>query len=138
VIVPVLSQGRIEKMATLPVERFIKDGTESLQKIVIVTTQSGVHLQVSLNHPLLTQDYTMKKAQDLKAGDSLIKADGRPDVIVDVRTEDYYGKLHNLTVATSDMSKSLYLVQGYISGDKKFQDTALSDVNRRIFRSLVK
>lgn len=123
---------------SIPVKRFIKDGTDSEQKILFIQTRNGAGVKVSLNHPLLTGDYTMRRADHLKVGDSLVKEDGRLDEITSIRMESYFGKLHNLTTASSKLDESVYVVQGYISGDKKFQDMALSDVNREIMRNLVK
>ncbi len=137
VLVPMISHQSVIGYDPIKVERFIKDGTDALQKIVVISTQSGGHLRVSLEHPLLVKDYTMRKAENLKVGDSLVRADGQPDVIVAIQNEEYYGKVHNLTVDNSNLDKSLYIVGGFISGDKKFQDTRLSDINRKIFRTLV-
>lgn len=120
------------------VRSFIKDGTDALQKIAIIETKSGGSIRVSLNHPLLTQDFTMQRADKIKIGNSLIQADGKPDEIISIRVEEYFGKLHNLTVDSAQLEKSVYIVRGYISGDKKHQDIALSDANRKIMRQLVK
>lgn len=138
VLVPSQLSPGAKSYTPIKVRRFIKDGTDAPQKIVVVNTKSGGSVRVSLNHPLLTQDYTMRRADALVAGDSLVQADGALDEITDVRIEEYYGKLHNLTVDTSKLEKSVYIVRGYISGDKKHQDLALSDVNRQILRNLIK
>lgn len=137
VLVPVIGKYGLENYEPLKVSRFIKDNIDSEQKIIVVSTRHGRRLRLSVNHPMMIGDYSLRRADKLNAGDTLVRADGETDEIIDVHTEPYFGRLHNLTVDTASMEKSLYVVGGYISGDKKYQDTQISDLNRTVLRTLV-
>lgn len=119
------------------VKSFVKDLIPTEQKILEINTRSGKTVRVSLNHPLLTEDFTMKQAQDLTLNNSLITSAGEADPITSINQVKYFGKLHNMYVDTPRLEQSLYIVQGLISGDKKYQDVSISDINRAILRKLV-
>ncbi|MFL5813332.1 MAG: Hint domain-containing protein [Bdellovibrionia bacterium] len=125
------------RLSEIPAKRFVKDVTPAQQKVLEVSTLSGAKLRVSPEHPLLTGNMTFSIAQDLKVGQTLIKADGRQDPIVSIQETSYFGKLHNLYVDTARMDQSLYIVQGFVSGDKHYQDVSVSDLNRMALRRLV-
>lgn len=116
------------------VRSYLRDVIDAHQEVLVIKTMSGGSVVVSTNHPLLTAESKMAKAEDLKAGDSLVTADGKKDLITAIEKQAYYGKLYNLTIDTADKAKSLFVVQGYISGDKKFQDQDVSEFNRRVLR----
>ena len=138
VLVPVSSGSDSLEMSTLAVKSFVKDIMPAEQKILTITTQSGISIRVSLNHPLLTGDFTLSPAENLKVGNSLVKATGEKDPIISIEEGTYFGKLHNMIVDTPLAERSLYVVQGVISGDKRFQDESVSDLNRSALRNLVK
>lgn len=120
----------------LNVRGYIKDLAPTAQKIIVVKTSGGKTLKLSTNHPMLTSDYRMKNADQLSVGDELVAGSGAQEKIVSVEVQDYYGKLYNLVVDSDDLAKSTYLVQGFVSGDKKFQDLSVSEQNRRFIRLL--
>lgn len=121
-------------LENIEVKNQIRDIVATEQEILVIKTISGGEIRVSPNHPLLNGENLMVKARDLKPGDSLVTSDGHKDLITQLSKEKFYGRLYNLTIKTSDQSKSLFIVNGYISGDKKYQDDDASDFNRRIFR----
>ena len=136
VAVPVRASDDSLRSEVHGIRRFTKDLAATSQKIVVVTMVTGARLKLSQNHPLLTSDFRMKNADQLKVGDRLVSGSGSYDKIVSIEEQPYFGKLYNLSVETNDLSKSLYLVQGYVSGDKKFQDLSVSELNRKHLRSL--
>ncbi len=136
VLVPKARSNKQIELTQFPVKAYLKDMIEAEQKTLVITTESGGTLQVSLNHPLLTGENTMKKAEDLKIGDALVTFAGKKDRIKSLAPQKFYGKLHNLTVATDKIEESLYVVQGYISGDKKYQDLEVSEFNRGVLRQI--
>lgn len=97
------------------VKSFVKDLIPTEQKILEINTRSGKTVRVSLNHPLLTEDFTMKQAQDLTLNNSLITSAGEADPITSINQVKYFGKLHNMYVDTPRLEQSLYIVQGLIS-----------------------
>lgn len=138
VYVPGVSKSGQMTYDPIKVRAFTHDMTDAEQKILVIRTQSGGSIRVSTEHPLLAGDFKMHPAEKLKTGDALVRANGKPDPIIDIQTEQYFGKVHNLVVDTQNMQKSLFIVQGFVSGDKKYQDLKVSDMNRRFFRDLVR
>lgn len=116
------------------VKSFIKDMMSVEQKILKITTKSKGVIKVSKNHPLLNGDHLMMPAEKLHIGESLVLENGKNDEIVAIEEVSYFGKLHNLTVNSTKLDESLFVAQGFISGDKKFQDIEVSEMNREIFR----
>ncbi|MNL41585.1 hypothetical protein D3C87_1640010 [compost metagenome] len=135
-LVPTQASSEALRLEPMSVKRYTKDIADTNQEILVVKTVSGGSVKVSLNHPLLKGDYTMAKAEDLKVGDSLVTAEGKKDLIVAIEKQQFFGKLHNMTIETNELKKSLYVVQGYISGDKKYQDIEATNFNRQILREI--
>lgn len=135
-LVPTQASSESLRLEPMAVKRYTKDIAETKQEILVVKTVSGGSVKVSLNHPLLKGDYTMAKAEDLKVGDSLVTAEGKKDLIVAIEKQKFFGKLHNMTIETNELKKSLYVVQGYISGDKKYQDIEATNFNRQVLREI--
>jgi len=132
--VPTIAENGQFVLENLEIKNQVRDIVATHQDILVIKTISGGELRVSLNHPLLNGESMMVKAQNLKLGDSLVTSDGHKDLIIELSKEKFYGRLYNLTIKTSDKTKSLFIVNGYISGDKKYQDDDVSDFNRKIFR----
>lgn len=136
VSVPAVTDAGTLDLQPMTVKRYIHDLIAVPQPTLVIKTVSGGSVQVSLNHPLLNGQHEMVKAEELKIGDSLVKSNGRLDSIVSIEKETYVGKLFNLTVDTEDKNKSLFIANGYVSGDKKFQDQEVSEFNRGILREV--
>ncbi len=136
--VPLRNENGKFQMQSMSVEKYTSDIIPAAQKILVINTQSGASIRLSKNHPLLNNEFIMTEAEKFKVGDSLVNSNGELDEVIKIEEQDYFGKLYNLTVATNDLDKSLYVVQGFISGDKKYQDLESRDLNRKFFRNLVR
>jgi hypothetical protein len=134
VSVPARAMDDSIKLEKFGVRRYVKDLADAKQQLVVVTTSSGKQLKLSKNHPMLTSDFKMKNAENLKIGDLLVSASGQTEAITSVETMEYFGKVYNLVVDTDELEKSTYVVQGFVSGDKKYQDLSVSEMNRQALR----
>ena len=136
VLVPMANAAGVVQLEKNAVKNFTKDMIATQQTVYVIKTVSGGEIYASENHPFLSGSHKMVRAVDLKVGDSLVTSEGRKDLITQVSTQPYFGKLYNLTVDTNEREKSLYVVEGYISGDKKIQDESVSEFNRAVLRDL--
>lgn len=136
VLVPMPVENGNISSEPMDIERYTSDMISVRQDILVITTKSGASIRLSVNHPLLDGEFIITRADAFKVGDSLVSANGNLDEIVSIEPQKFTGKLHNLTVASNELDKSLYIVQGFISGDKKYQDLETSDLNRKILRRI--
>lgn len=135
VMVPVL-EGKKAHLKGHKISRHTSDIISANQDVIVLTMKSGKKLILSLTHPMVDGNGEMKKARDFKAGDELMTEKGNAEEILKVNAEKHFGKLHNLVVKTNKLSESLFVVNGYVSGDKKFQDQEVLMENRRFLRSV--
>lgn len=136
VSVPTLTDSGDLGLTDMKVKRYYKDMMTTTQPILVFTTKAGGTLKMSKNHPILNGNHEMVKAEDFKIGDSLITEKGEKDEIVSITEKKYNGRLYNFSVDTAKLEESLYVVQGFISGDKKYQDNDVSEFNRNILRNV--
>ncbi len=105
--------------------------------IFTITTASGGVLRVTHEHPLVTSEGRLVRADKLKKGDELLKADGAPDAIVTVEKTKHYGKVYNLRPQPREPVANLLIAQGYLVGSARFQNEYVSAMNRLLlFRAV--
>lgn len=122
------------KFMTNSVSRYVVDREAAQQDVFAFTMQSGGVLKVTSTHPLVTSDGQMRQAQDLGVGDELVRASGAGDAIVDVKVEQYFGKVYNLAPTTMDHGSNILVAQGYLSGSHRYQNEFLDVINSVILR----
>ena len=113
--------------------------SESLQDgdhlIYSIATKSGGSLRVTPNHPLLRAYGQIVDAETLKAGESLVRADGSSDEIVKIAKSKYHGRVYNVAPQSRDRVSNLIVAQGFVSGSNRYQNWILDDLNRQVMRS---
>jgi hypothetical protein len=112
----------------------LRDGEHVLFKL---TTASGGTLSVTNEHPMVTSEGRLVKAESLKKGDELLKADGTPDPIVGVEKTSHYGKVYNLKPESREHVSNILIAQGYLVGSARFQNDYVAFMNRvLLFRAV--
>ncbi len=77
----------------------------------------------------------MVAAETLKAGDSLMTAEGKADAITSIETVDYFGKVYNIDMGNEVIEDNIIVAQGFLSGTVYFQNEGLENLNRLILRN---
>lgn len=126
-----MSDKRVQKTS---VQQWMTDIVESEHDIVEFEMKSGRVLRVTTNHPVLSEDGTMKAAMDFKVGEHLVELGGRLDQIVDLRNVKYFGKVYNVFVNSNALHKNVIVTNGYLNGTAYFQNEGVKDLNHAIFR----
>jgi hypothetical protein len=116
------------------VERYVTDLTESIQEIYTISMRSGGRLRVTSEHPLLTSDGVIHQAQQLKLGDELMLASGKPDPIVGIELNKILDKVYNVQPVSIDYVSNIIVAGGYLNGSLRYQNEFLSLVNALILR----
>ena len=119
---------------TNKVDRYTTDVVEALQTIYTLRMSSGGRLRVTNEHPLLGPDGVIRQAQTLKVGDSLVRADGKPDPIVDIQVAKVMGKVYNVRPVTTDYVSNVVIAGGYLNGSLRYQNEFLDTINSLILR----
>jgi hypothetical protein len=119
------------------VDMYIVDKVPAAQEILTFRTESGGELKVTLEHPLLSEDGTVRSAREFRPGESLLRKDGSPDMIMQIDRNKWTGKAHNLQPITTDKVSNILLAQGFLSGSLRFQHQWVEDVNREVLRKNV-
>lgn len=122
------------RFMTNSVSRYVVDREAAQQDVFVFTMESGGVLKVTSTHPLVTSDGQMRQAQDLVVGDELVLASGAGDAIMDVKVEQYFGKVYNLAPTTMDHGSNIVVAQGYLSGSHRYQNEFLDVINSVILR----
>ena len=97
-----------------------------------IRTASGGQLKVTDKHPVLVDSGRIMEARSLKAGQSLIKADGTRDQIVSVEKTSYFGKVYNLKPEATNRVSNLLIAQGFLVGSSRYQNEDVDFMNRII------
>jgi hypothetical protein len=97
-----------------------------------IRTAAGGQLKVTDKHPVLVDSGRIVEARTLKAGQSLIKADGTRDQIVSVEKTSYFGKVYNLKPEATDRVSNLLIAQGFLVGSSRYQNEDVDFINRLI------
>jgi hypothetical protein len=116
------------------VDRYVADVAETTQAIYTLRMQSGGHLRVTSEHPLLDSDGIIRQAQALAVGDQLVRADGKPDPIVSIAIDKELTKVWNVRPVTTDYVSNLLVAGGYINGSLRYQNEFLGAINSLILR----
>jgi hypothetical protein len=116
------------------VARWTVDIAPTEQEILTIKMKSRGELRVTTEHPLLTSEGVMKKATDLRPGDSLIAEDGSPDPITSVDRKKVFTKVYNLRPVTTDLISNILVAQGYFSGSARYQSEYVKYLNRVLVR----
>lgn len=116
------------------VDQWVTELIDGNHEILEFNTKSGGNLRLTPNHPILTAAGTMKLAGDWKVGESLVKLGGVHDEVVSIRKFNYYGKVYNLFVKSSDLKHNIVVTNGYLNGTAFFQNEGAVSMNKVLLR----
>jgi hypothetical protein len=122
---------------TNEVGMFIADKVPTEQEILTFHTEGGGELKVTLEHPLVAEDGTMRMAQRFMVGDSLLREDGSPDVIKDITKTKWVGQAYNLKPVTTDFVTNILVAQGFLNGSLRYQHEWVELANRELLRKSI-
>jgi PKD repeat protein len=123
-----------KRVQMTPVENWVTELVDSEHDIIELTMQSGGQLRLTPNHPLLTDQGSMRYASDFKIGDNVIRHGGLRDRIVSIKQTKYFGKVYNVFVNSAELHKNVIVTNGYLNGTAFFQNEGTDQMNRRILR----
>jgi hypothetical protein len=116
------------------VEQWVTELVDTEHVILEFHMQSGGTLRLTPNHTLLGTDAMMHLASDFKVGDSLVQLGFTPDKIVAINQTNYFGKVYNVFVQSSDPRQNIVVTNGYLNGSAFFQNEGAGDLNRDVLR----
>ncbi len=118
------------KLQPNTVSSYTTDVRDSEHILYEVSTESGGLLRVTNEHPVITSEGRLVKAETLVAGDELVRVDGTPDRIVEVRKTTHFGKVYNVRPVSRDQVSNILVAQGYLVGSARFQNEDVEHINR--------
>lgn len=116
------------------VDQWVTELMDGKHEILIFSMKSGGQLKLTPNHPIVTNEGTMKLAGDFKAGESLVMLGGARDPILSINKIDYVGKVYNVFVKSNELHKNIVVTNGYLNGTAFFQNDGAQHLNRRLFQ----
>lgn len=120
---------------TSRLESYTVDPVARAQKILVIKTQDGGQLKLTLNHPLVDSKGRMRSANTLQVGEELVKMDGDLDRITSIEEVDYLGKVYNVRPVSNDPAENIVVAQGYLNGSVYFQNEGIKELNRVALRA---
>jgi hypothetical protein len=105
---------------------------DTKHKIYVITTESGGQLRVTDQHPVINGEGRMVKAETLKVGHELVKADGSRDTIVSIEKTEHFGKVYNVRPVSEALVSNVLVAQGFLVGSSRFQNDDVGYMNRVI------
>jgi hypothetical protein len=138
-LVTLTSDATLDNLATQTskVYSYTADIRDAKQVLYQITTASGGALSVTNEHPMVTSEGRLVKAEKLTAADQLLKADGTPDPITRIVKTDYFGKVYNIKPVSSERVANILIAQGYLVGSARFQNDDVNYMNRALlFRAI--
>lgn len=119
------------------IAKWTVDIAPAYQSIITLRMKSGGELRVTTEHPLVTSEGVMKRAEDLVLGESLVQEDGSPDPVVSMVKNTEFTKVYNLRPTTTDLTSNILVAQGYLTGSARFQNEYLKYLNRVLLRHTI-
>ncbi len=116
---------------------YVRSLTDTFHDIRHFYTASGNEIRVTTNHPLVRGDGMMVTADTLKVGDSLMSVDSGADEIVGIMPEEFYGKVYNVEPKSLKASSNVVVVQGFLNGSARFQNTFSNLLGRYSLRDSI-
>jgi hypothetical protein len=116
------------------VDTWVTELVDTEHDIIKFTMASGRTLKLTPNHPLVSDDGTMKLASDFTIGDNLVALGGTTDQIVSLEQQKHFGKVYNLFVKSNDLHRNIVVTNGYLNGTAFFQNEGAKNLNRSLFR----
>jgi PKD repeat protein len=116
------------------VDQWVTELENAEHDIIVFTMKSGRVLKLTPNHPLVTDQGSMRQAQDFKVGDNLVMLGGVGDPIAKMEKIKYFGKVYNVFVESASLHKNIVVTNGYLNGTAYFQNDGAQHLNRRILR----
>jgi len=114
------------------VATYTRELHDSTHVIFDIRTAAGGQLKVTDKHPVLVDSGRIMEARSLKAGQSLIKADGTRDQIVSVDKTTHFGKVYNLKPEATNRVNNILIAQGFLVGSSRYQNEDVDFMNRII------
>jgi len=118
--------------AEQPIRTYVAGDTT--EDIFVLKDKQGNTLQVTSEHPLVRDDGTVVKAKTLKAGDRIVKADGKAVKLKEVSTFSFTGTVWNVQPASHNKIENILAAQGFLTGSVRFQNEWADDVFRLSLR----
>jgi intein/homing endonuclease len=115
---------------TSKVLNYTRELREAKNPIIKLTTASGGSLSVTTEHPVLTSNGRLVKAETLVEGDELLLANGTPDPIIHVEKESYFGRVYNIKPVSPEPVANILIAQGFLVGSARFQNDDVAYINR--------
>ena len=127
-------------LAPQSVEAYQQTRKDAIETVIVITTESGIVLKITEDHPILLNTGVMVKAKDLKVGQILIKESGEFDSIVALETKVYWGKVYNIAPASTHSKENIIVAQGILVGSANFQYHEMFKdlMYRKILREMIK
>jgi hypothetical protein len=126
-----LDTNRVQKTT---VDQWVTELVDGDHDILDFRLKSGGVLRLTPNHPLVTDQGTIKMARDFKVGENLVQLGGARDAIVDIVPNVHHGKVYNLFVKSNDPKHNVVVTNGYLNGTAYFQNDGNTYVNQQILR----
>ncbi len=117
------------------IDNYTADPIAKKQKILVINTQDGGELKITVNHPMLDSKGFMRAANTLNIGEELVKMDGSADRITSIKEIDYVGKVYNVKPNSDQPSENILVAQGFLTGSVYFQNEGIKDLNRLTLRA---
>src|ERR1044071_5649446 len=118
--------------AEQPIRTYVAGQTT--EDIFVLKDKHGDTLQVTSEHPLVLDDGTVVKAKTLKAGDRIVKANGKAVKLESVSTHTFTGMVWNVQPASHNKTENILAAQGFLTGSVRFQNEWADDVFRLSLR----
>jgi hypothetical protein len=125
------------KLQRNTVSSYTTDARDSEHVLYEVSTETGGLLRVTNEHPVVTSEGRLVKAETLVAGDELLRVDGTPERIVEVRKTTHFGKVFNVRPVSRDAVSNVLVAQGYLVGSARFQNEDVEHLNRLLLQRAI-
>jgi len=117
-----------------PLVQIVTDIEAKKQTILEFTTEDGAQIKTTVNHPLMTAEGYLQRADKLKIGSEIVHADGHPAKIINVKSLNYFGKVYNVKPDSGKIEENVYIANGFLNGSVHVQNHEVDYLNRLVLR----
>ena len=112
------------------------------EEIYTIRVENGRRLEVTATHPMVRENGTVDRADNINPNDVLLTTEG-PSKVIAIDKSLYTGKVWNIQSNDTNVSSNILVAEGFLTGSARFQnewsdvETRLS-VRKNLFRLLSK
>lgn len=118
-----------------PIRAFVRGDTGEMEEdVFLLETSDGGRLEVTSEHPMVTDQGAIVRAKSLRVGDKILRSNGNTATLSRVTVSPFKGTVWNVQPVSHNKTENILDAEGFLTGSIRFQNEWASDNYRLSLR----